>query len=619
LRKLYTLIALSLLLPLLMQAHAALASPAPQTALDYAIPDGRFFTQTNGSPLGTSPLGYSVTNRDGVRFWDAFVALGGEHVVGYPVSRRFIYDGFVTQAMQKMVFQWRPERGEVYLLNTFDAMHDKGLDSWLLVYRQTPEPFDTSPDTGLSWAQVIARHLAFLDTNEAIKERFLSNPSWLDHYGLPLSYADMGNSFVLRAQRATFQHWKEDVPWAKRGDVSVANGGDLAKEAGLWPAEAVVPESSPSSSQLPIVAPAPTAIPLPTAGPTAPTSSYRAKSPEYGINLFVMGYPATTQRDLTKATSAGFGWHKTLFQWRHIEGQAKGVFDWTESDRVVRASEQAGIKIIARLDFQPDWARADRAHNGPPDNYQDFADFVFAFVSRYKAGSPHGRVDAIEIWNEPNLAREWGDKRPSAAEYTQLLKLSYQAAKRADPSVTVVTAGLTPTGTWNDEAVPDDIYLQQMYDLGAKAYFDVLGAHGAGFKAPPSMSPDAVAANPAYGGHRFFTFRRVEDLRAIMERNGDASKQIWLLEFGWTSDEVHPEYAWHSVTEEQKAQYIVEAFRWAHDHWSPWIGVMALWNLPAPDWTTAREEYWWSVANTDGSDRPAYSQFKWARESGFLP
>jgi hypothetical protein len=125
-------------------------------------------------------------------------------------------------------------------------MHDRGLDGWLRTYRQTPEPFDTSPDTGLSWDQVVERHLAFLDEDEGIKSRFLSNPAWLDHYGLPVSYADMGNSFVIRAQRATFQRWKEDVPWAAAGDVTVANGGDLAKEAYLWPVQAVIPQPPPS-------------------------------------------------------------------------------------------------------------------------------------------------------------------------------------------------------------------------------------------------------------------------------------------------------------------------------------------------------------------------------------
>ena len=39
----------------------------------------------------------------------------------------------------------------------------------------------------------------------------------------------------MRAQRVVFQEWKEDVPWARRGEVTVALGGDIAKEAGILP------------------------------------------------------------------------------------------------------------------------------------------------------------------------------------------------------------------------------------------------------------------------------------------------------------------------------------------------------------------------------------------------
>ncbi len=607
-RRLQLLFALAAALVLLTIAAPAGAAPG---VLDYDIPGGHFFTQTNGQPLGTSQAGFAITNEGGIPFWDEFKRLGGEYALGYPVTRRFVYDGFVTQAMQKAVFQWRPDTKQVWFLNTFDALHDKGKDTWLLTYRQTPNPFDTSPDTGLSWDQIVKRHQAFLDQNEAIKKVYFADPSPIDHFGLPVAYADEGNSFVIRAQRATFQYWKEDVPWAKKGDVTVANGGDLAKEAGLWPADAVVPQQPPSQQSLQL-----TSLPsIPAAG----TSAYRAKSPEYGMNVFLWNNPSTTQRDLQKLTDAGFGWQKTLFQWRQIEGAGKGIFDWTEADRVVKASNDAGVKIIARVDFQPSWARADGANNGPPDNYQDYADFVRALVNRYKTGSPYGRIYAIEVWNEPNLSREWGNQKPDATQYVQLLKLAYQAAKQADPNVTVISAGLSPTETWNDEATPDDVFLQQMYDAGAAAYFDVLGAHGAGYKAPPEMSLDQVAADPNYGGHRFFAFRRVEDLRNVMVRNGDSAKQVWLTEFGWTSDQVHPAYSWFAVTEDQKAQYIVGAYKWAADHWAPWIGVMTLWNLPDPSWTTDREEYWWSIANADGSDRPAYTQLKQARQSGYLP
>src|SRR5215211_8174095 len=155
----------------------------------------------------------------------------------------------------------------------------------------------------------------------------------------------------------------------------------------------------------------------------APVSNgYRATSPEYGMSIFIFDKPWTTWRDLEKLRAVNFGWQKSLFRWRDIEGVCKGCFDWGESDRVVLASTNAGLKIVARLDFQPRWARADGAHNGPPDNYQDYADFVNAFVSRYKDGSVYGTVPAIEVWNEVNLDREWGGgpiNRQTAADYVR--------------------------------------------------------------------------------------------------------------------------------------------------------------------------------------------------------
>ncbi len=224
----------SLLLLVSLVILTVTVQPTRAEDLDSAIPNGHFYKQANGQG-GAGDAGYSVTNDGGIPFWDAFQQYGGPLVLGYPVTNRFTYDGFVTQALQKAVFQWRPDVHQVYFLNTFDALHDKGKDDWLEAYRQTPKPFDTSPDTGLSFDQVVSRHLSFLDQNQAIKDTFLSDPSWMDHYGLPVSYADEGNSFVVRAQRATFQYWKADVPWAKAGTVTIANGGDLAKEAGLWP------------------------------------------------------------------------------------------------------------------------------------------------------------------------------------------------------------------------------------------------------------------------------------------------------------------------------------------------------------------------------------------------
>src|SRR5207245_5496247 len=91
-------------------------------------------------------------------------------------------------------------------------------------------------------------------------------------------------------------------------------------------------------------------------------------------------------------------------------------------------------------------------------NYQDYADFISAFAHRYRPGSPRGTVDAIEVWNDVNLNREWGDQpinRQQAADYVRFLTLAYRAAHTAQPNITVITAGLSPTGVKTDQAWDD--------------------------------------------------------------------------------------------------------------------------------------------------------------------
>jgi hypothetical protein len=215
--------------------------------LDFDLPrGGHFYKQANGLG-GQGNTGYTITDDDAIPFWDGYQRLGGTQALGYPASHRFISDGFTVQVMQKVVFQWHPQpESAIMFLNVLDLMHDQGLDDWLLVYRMTPRPFDTQPDTGLAWNAVVARHLAFLDTNLVIKARYFADPRYIDHYGLPMSYADMDIAFIVRAQRVVFQYWKEDVPWARKGEVTIANGGDLLKEAGLVTGLAVRP-APPSS------------------------------------------------------------------------------------------------------------------------------------------------------------------------------------------------------------------------------------------------------------------------------------------------------------------------------------------------------------------------------------
>jgi hypothetical protein len=351
------------------------------------------------------------------------------------------------------------------------------------------------------------------------------------------------------------------------------------------------------------------ASPTPTSWPRA-----RLSSPEYGMQVSLdKWHKGEMARDLELVRDAGFTWIKQNVGWRDIEGIVKGEYDWYFTDRVVADAEKLGLNVLFRLDSEPVWAvssRGDDVGNGPPEDPQDFGDFCYALAGRYR-----GRVQAYEVWNEPNLAREWGGWPPDPVEYVELLRACYIGVKSADPDALVISAGLSPTGSGPPEAMPDIEYLIAMYEAGAAPYFDLLGVNAPGYKAPPELAP-GDAANPelGYGGHRFFCFRHVEDARAIMLRYGDGDKQVAVLEMGWTIDPVHPEYAWHAVAEEQQADYLVRAYRYAREHWSPWIGLMTVISVADPNWTEEDEQYWWAITEPDWPETRTRSAYEALRE-----
>ncbi|MFN8533022.1 MAG: hypothetical protein U0556_05715 [Dehalococcoidia bacterium] len=182
---------------------------------------------------------------------------------------------------QKLVFQWKPGENKVDYLNVFDVLGDAGKDDWLASVKQVPNrgKFD---EQGKPWEQIVSSRMALLDKNPAIKAAFNNvrgNP--IEMNGLPTSeVTDYQNVQVLRAQRVVFQYWKVDVPWARAQTVTVANGGDVAKEAGIFPAdalrpmtlvEATAPEGSTPPSNPPTTSGGPAATPTPGAAPAATT------------------------------------------------------------------------------------------------------------------------------------------------------------------------------------------------------------------------------------------------------------------------------------------------------------------------------------------------------------
>lgn len=297
---------------------------------------------------------------------------------------------------------------------------------------------------------------------------------------------------------------------------------------------------------------------------------------------------------LALARNAGFDTVVQVFAWREIE-PTQNQFHWQTPDQMVAAAEYYGLDLVVRLDQHPAWASlAGLSLNAPPDKLEDYRDFVERVARRYR-----GRIRGYIIWNEPNLAIEWGGRRPDPAAYTALLQTGYQAVKAADPSAVVVAAGLAPTNSQNAQAVDERRFLQAMYRAGAGRYFDVLAAHPYSFGQPPS-APAGDSQHPAFG--------RVAELRAIMVEHGDRHKPVWITEMGWTVDPP-PEQPDIGVTPEQQASYLVEALALVRRDW-PWVELVTVWNLSVPRPGDPFGGY--SLLDSLGRPRPAYTAWQQA-------
>lgn len=174
-----------------------------------------FFEESNG-------MGYWISNSSLIPMWDKYKDLGGVLSLGPAISGRFMLGGFVSQAVHRGIMQWSPKG--IIFASTMDILSQNGYDDWLGLTHRIPQPAaETGPD------------LSILDSDSAIKELFLSTSDWEYLYGLPVSYSDYEDVSMIRTQRTVLQRWKIQTPWAEPGQITPANSGLIAKQAGLIP------------------------------------------------------------------------------------------------------------------------------------------------------------------------------------------------------------------------------------------------------------------------------------------------------------------------------------------------------------------------------------------------
>jgi hypothetical protein len=426
---------------------------------------------------------------------------------------------------------------------------------------------------------------------------------------------------------------RDDSPPARQSGPTATSGfGPIITAP---PASTITP-GSPTPTLTPTVTPSPTILRTPqpseTPGVTGtPLPTYKADL--MGIQID----PAVSLEDyntmLWLVGRLGVKWVKFQFAWDILEPQPGVLSDALYKYRImVQQADQAGLKVMISIAKAPDWARASLDEEGPARDPQDLANFITRLMGEVRVDLyGNSYFEAIEVWNEPNLRREWNGGTLGGAEYMRYFDAAYNAIRSGEGghSVTIITAGLAPTG-WNDgiAAVDDRAYLRQMYAAGLNnaAYQNVaIGIHPYGAHNPPDArwcgQNDCGA--PGYNNHpTWFFLNTLEDYHAIMAENGDNSRQLWATEFGWgtytgltfrdgspaTPPLDPPYFQW--IDETQQGHYILRAFEVGQQ--TPYLGPMILWNLnyAVQEYVDVQDERA-AYALLRGGEDPLRPAFEW--------
>ncbi|MHA3022157.1 cellulase family glycosylhydrolase [Mycobacterium sp. BMJ-28] len=276
-----------------------------------------------------------------------------------------------------------------------------------------------------------------------------------------------------------------------------------------------------------------TAVPRPSHGHPALTASTVELTATIDTSATTVGMADSglyfmTQTELNTAMaqlqSMGVSQIRVFLPWRAME-PADGTYSWTQADQLLNTAASYGIAVDAAITSTPTWASpyGGLVADGAPSAASDYASFVAAVASRYGSAANQGvaKISAYEIWNEPNGFTGWYPT-PDASAYTALLKAAYTAIKAVDPKATVV-GGVLGAGITIGTATIDPVtFLNEMYADGAAGFFDALAFHPYNYTS--LFSAGTTFANSA--------LQQLDELRQVMEANGDAAKLIWATEYG---------------------------------------------------------------------------------------
>ena len=296
---------------------------------------------------------------------------------------------------------------------------------------------------------------------------------------------------------------------------------------------------------VPGAAPAQVAVNNPPPQATAQPITISAGSAGGTPGGFELGGQVAGFDNPDKMKYAGMVWVKRQVRWGPGSAADAGV---------INDAHAKGFKVLLSV-------LGDPGSIAGGANYDDYARFV-GDLARFGA-------DAIEVWNEMNIDREWPSGSISPSSYVPMLQKAYSAIKANNPGTLVISGAPAPTGFFGGcggNGCDDKPYIEGLVAAGGLNYLDCIGIHYNEGIVPPTQVGGDPRGNP---GHYTRYYQTMVD---TYYNAAGGKKKLCFTELGYLSGEewgyVPGGFLWqppYNLTVAQHAAYLGQAAQLSRD------------------------------------------------------
>jgi hypothetical protein len=259
---------------------------------------------------------------------------------------------------------------------------------------------------------------------------------------------------------------------------------------------------------------------------------------------------APTPEQFLRLRTGGVDSVRIPIAWGAVQPNRGGAFDWSSVDPLVSGAAAAGINVLPFVYGAPSWAvpsapvpgtggKARAPKTLPVKSSTERTGWSALLVQAVLRYGPSGTfwrehptlpaqpIRIWQIWNEPNF--KYFVTRPNPVDYGKLVNVSYAALKGVDPGAQIVLGGLF--------AEPIEATFKAK---PPQAYFATDFLNGM-YRSTPGIKSkfSGVALHPYTGRYQRLT-PDIEAVRAVLRRNHDGAKGLWITEIGWSSEPFDP-------------------------------------------------------------------------------